>query len=39
MYISNMQAFLIPKADFVTGNSEDLSRMLEELAGKKYYRR
>lgn len=39
IYISNMQAFLIPKADIVTGNPEDLSRMLKELLGKKYYKR
>ncbi len=39
IYISNMQAFLVPKADFVAGNPDDLSWMLKDVLGKKYFRR
>ena len=39
IYISNMQAFIIPKADIVTGKPEDFSQMLKELMGRKYFKR
>lgn len=39
IYISNLQAFIIPKADIVTGQPEELSRMFGELAGNKLRKR
>ncbi|PWW05233.1 YcxB-like protein [Paenibacillus cellulosilyticus] len=39
IYISNMQAFIIPKEDFVTGTPEQFSQLLQELAGSKYRKR
>jgi hypothetical protein len=39
IYISNMQAFIIPKVDIITGTPEELSQMMTELIGKKYYKR
>lgn len=39
IYISNMQAFIIPTADIVTGTREQLITMLKEVSGKKYIKR
>lgn len=39
IYISNMQAFIIPKADIITGSAEGLARMVKELAPDKYRKR
>ena|GEM_PF-2070054 len=39
IYISNMQAFIIPTADIITGTREQLIALLKELAGKKYIKR
>ncbi|WP_391574272.1 YcxB family protein [Cohnella sp.] len=38
IYISNLQAFIIPKADIVTGRPNELSEMLEQLIGKRLRR-
>lgn len=39
IYISNMQAFIIPKSDFVTGTPEQFSKLLREQVGAKYRKR
>jgi hypothetical protein len=39
IYISNMQAFILPKEHLVTGSVDGLSLMLQELVGKKYKKR